>query len=59
LNRKLAAERGKSVVIETEPEFDTVVGNTALGQQAPDDFLQNPVKVHSLPRDGAAAISVR
>ena len=54
-----ATELGKSIVIETKPEFDTAMGNTALGQQAPDDFLQNPVKVHSLPPDGAAEIFVR
>jgi hypothetical protein len=26
------------------------MGNTALGQQAPYDFLQNPLEVHSRPR---------
>ena len=36
----------ESVVIETEVEPDTAIGDAALGDQAPEDLFQDLIKVH-------------
>ena len=44
---QLAAEFFESVIIETEAELDTAIGNAALGDEAPDDLFQHLFKVHA------------
>jgi hypothetical protein len=44
---QLAAELFERLVIETEAQLDAAIGNAALGDEAPDDFFQDLIKVHA------------
>ena len=44
---QLATEFFETIVIETEAELDTAIGDAALGDEAPDDLLQHLLKVHA------------
>ena len=37
----------ETVIIESEAELDTAIGDAALGNEAPDDLLQDLLKVHA------------
>ncbi len=43
---QLAPEFFDTVVIETEAELDTAIRDAAFGDEAPEDLLQYPCKVH-------------
>ena len=44
---QLATEFFETVVIETEIEPDTAIGDAALGDEAPKDLFQDLIKVHA------------
>jgi hypothetical protein len=44
---QLATEFFETVVIETEVEPDTAIGDAALGDEAPEDLFQDLIKVHA------------
>ena len=44
---QLATEFFETVVIETEAELDPAIGDAALGDEAPEDLFQDPLKVHA------------
>ena len=44
---QLATEFFETVVIETEIEPDTAIGDAALGDEAPEDLFQDLLKVHA------------
>ena len=43
---QLTTQFFETVVIETEIEPDTAIGDAALSDEAPEDLLQYPCKVH-------------
>ena len=44
----IAADVFEGLVVEVEPSFYPAIGNAALGDEAPKDLLQHPLKVHAL-----------
>jgi hypothetical protein len=44
---QLATEFFETLVIEIEAELDTAIRDAALGDEAPEDLLQHPLKVHA------------
>ena len=44
---QLTTEFFETIVIESEAELDTAIGDAALGDEAPDDLLQDLLKVHA------------
>jgi hypothetical protein len=37
----------ETVIIETKAELNPAIGDAALGDEAPEDLLQHPLKVHA------------
>jgi hypothetical protein len=50
---QLASEFFETVVIESEAELDTAVGDAALGNKSPDDFFRTCSKSTLLPSSAA------
>jgi len=44
---QLTTEFFETIVIKSEAELDTTIGDAALGNEAPDDLLQDLLKVHA------------
>src|SRR5262249_28471460 len=44
---QLTTEFFETIVIESEAELDTAIGDPALGDEAPDDLFQDLLKVHA------------
>ena len=44
---QLTTEFFQTIVIESEAELDSAIGDAALGNEAPDDLLQDLLKVHA------------
>src|SRR5208282_3548546 len=44
---QLTTEFFETIVIESEAELDTAIGDAALGDEAPDDLFQDLLKVHA------------
>ena len=44
---QLTTEFFETIVIKSEAELDTAIGDAALGNEAPDDLLQDLLKVHA------------
>jgi len=50
---QLATQFFETVIIETKAQLNPAIGNAALGDEAPEDLLQHPLKVHaSVPFTG-------
>ena len=52
---QLTTEFFEAIVIESEAELDTAIGDAALGDEAPDDLLQDLLKVHASAPVAAAS----
>ena len=44
---QLATEFFETVIVETKAELNPAIGDAALGDEAPEDLLQHPLKVHA------------
>jgi hypothetical protein len=44
---QLATQFFETILIETKAELDAAIGDAALGDEAPEDLLQHPLKVHA------------
>jgi hypothetical protein len=44
---QLTTEFFETIVIESEAELDTAIGDALLGNEAPEDLLQHLLKVHA------------
>ena len=56
---QLTTEFFETIVIESEAELDTAIGDAALGDEAPDDLFQDLLKVHaSAPVAAAFALAL-
>jgi len=56
---QLITEFFKTIVIESEAELDSAIGDAAFGDEAPDHLLQDLLKVHaSAPVAAAFALAL-
>ena len=56
---QLTAEFFQTILIESEAELDSAIGDAAFGDQAPDNLLQDLLKVHaSAPVAAAFALAL-
>ena len=55
---QLTTEFFETIVIESEAELNTAIGDAALGDEAPDDLFQDLLKVHALPPPFTAAFAL-
>ncbi len=44
---QLATQFFETVIIETKAELNPAIRDAALGEEAPEDLLQHPLKVHA------------
>jgi hypothetical protein len=56
---QLATQFFETVVIETKAEPDPAIRDAALGDEAPEDLLQHPLKIHASASPLAATLVAR